>query len=40
LVSLLQGFRDRVNSLPRQWKSLALVAFDAVALVAVLWLSY
>jgi FlaA1/EpsC-like NDP-sugar epimerase len=40
LVSLLQGFRDRVNRLPRQWKSLALVAFDAVALVAVLWLSY
>lgn len=39
-MSLLQGFRDRVNSLPRQWKSLALVAFDAVALVAVLWLSY
>ncbi|HZY48780.1 MAG TPA: nucleoside-diphosphate sugar epimerase/dehydratase [Devosia sp.] len=40
LVSLLQGVRDRVNSLPRRWKSLALVVFDAVALVGVLWLSY
>jgi FlaA1/EpsC-like NDP-sugar epimerase len=37
---MLEQFRDRLNRVPRRWKSLILVAFDAVALVAVLWLSY
>ena len=37
---MLNQVRDRLNRLPRRWKSLALVGFDAVALVAVLWLSY
>jgi FlaA1/EpsC-like NDP-sugar epimerase len=37
---LFQLLRDRINRLPRQWKSLTLVAFDAVALVGVLLVSY
>ncbi|MBN9307609.1 MAG: polysaccharide biosynthesis protein [Devosia sp. 67-54] len=37
---MLEQFRDRLNRVPRRWKSLILVAFDAVALIAVLWLSY
>lgn len=37
---MLEQFRDRLNRIPRRWKSLILVAFDAVALVAVLLLSY
>ncbi|HVY51409.1 MAG TPA: nucleoside-diphosphate sugar epimerase/dehydratase [Devosia sp.] len=37
---MLQPLRERINRLPREWKSLMLVAFDAVALVVVLWLSY
>ena len=32
--------RDFVNSLPRRWKSVVLVVFDAVALIFVLWMSY
>jgi len=37
---VLQQFRTAINGLPRRIKSLALVAFDAVALVGVLWLSF
>ena len=37
---MLQQFRTAINGLPRRIKSLALVAFDAVALVGVLWLSF
>jgi len=37
---MLKQFRDRLNLVPRRIKSLILVAFDAVALVVVLWLSY
>jgi FlaA1/EpsC-like NDP-sugar epimerase len=37
---MLEQLRDRVNRVPRRAKSLILVAFDAVALVGVLWLSY
>jgi len=37
---MLEQFRNALNRLPRRWKSLVLVAFDAVALVVVLWLSY
>jgi FlaA1/EpsC-like NDP-sugar epimerase len=37
---MLAKARLTINRLPRRWKSLTLVAFDAVALVAVLWLSY
>src|SRR3569833_3299203 len=37
---MLEQFRHRLNRIPRRWKSLILVAFDAVALVAVLLLSY
>ena len=39
-LSLLEYLRGRLHRLPRRWKSLILVAFDAVALVGVLWLSY
>lgn len=37
---MLQPLRTAINGLPRRTKSLALVAFDAVALVGVLWLSF
>ena len=37
---MLDQFRNALNRLPRRWKSLALVAFDALALIGVLWLSY
>jgi FlaA1/EpsC-like NDP-sugar epimerase len=37
---MLDNLRNVLNRLPRRWKSLILVVFDAVALVAVLWLSY
>src|SRR3569832_1875288 len=37
---MLEEFRIRINRIPRRWKSLILVAFDAIALVAVLLLSY
>lgn len=37
---MLGRLRDTLNNLPRRWKSLILAAFDAVALVAVLWASY
>ena len=37
---MITTLRDRVNNLPRRWKSLILAAFDAVALVAILWLSF
>ena len=39
-LPLLEFLRGRLHRLPRRWKSLILVAFDAVALVGVLWLSY
>ena len=32
--------RDRINNLPRRLKSLILAAFDACALIAILWLSF
>jgi len=32
--------RDSLNSLPRRWKSVILVVFDAVALIIVLWTGY
>ena len=34
---MLDQFRNSLNRLPRRWKSLILVAFDAVALIGVLW---
>lgn len=37
---MLGRVRDTLNNLPRRWKSLILAAFDAVALVGVLWASY
>jgi FlaA1/EpsC-like NDP-sugar epimerase len=37
---MIKALRDRINDLPRRWKSLILAAFDAVALVAILWLSF
>jgi FlaA1/EpsC-like NDP-sugar epimerase len=37
---MLDQFRNALNRLPRRWKSLMLVAFDAIALIGVLWLSY
>ncbi|MEO8759061.1 MAG: nucleoside-diphosphate sugar epimerase/dehydratase [Devosia sp.] len=37
---MLDQFRNAINRLPRRWKSFALVAFDALALIGVLWLSY
>jgi len=37
---MLEQFRDRLNRVPRRVKSLILVAFDAIALIGVLWLSY
>ena len=37
---MFEVVRNRLNSLPRVRKSLILVAFDALALVGVLWLSY
>jgi FlaA1/EpsC-like NDP-sugar epimerase len=37
---MLEQFRDRLNRVPRRAKSLILVAFDAIALIGVLWLSY
>lgn len=37
---MFEALRHRLNSLPRARKSLVLVAFDALALVGVLWLSY
>jgi FlaA1/EpsC-like NDP-sugar epimerase len=37
---MFEAARNRLNGLPRTWKSLILVAFDALALIAVLWLSY
>jgi FlaA1/EpsC-like NDP-sugar epimerase len=37
---MLNRIRDKLNSLPRRVKSLILVAFDATALMGVLWLSY
>src|SRR3569833_1892491 len=37
---MLEQFRNRLNRIPRRWKSLILVAFDAMALIAVLLLSY
>ena len=37
---MFQALRDRINSLPRRWKSSILASFDAFALVAILWLSF
>lgn len=37
---MLGRLRDTLNNLPRRWKSLILAAFDAVALMGVLWASY
>jgi len=37
---MFEQFRNRLNGIPRRWKSLILVAFDAVALIGVLLLSY
>src|SRR3954462_742312 len=37
---MLTSVRNVINRLPRRGKSLVLVAFDAVALVVVLWLRY
>ena len=37
---MVQSARDLFNNLPRVWKSLILVAFDALALIGILWLSY
>ena len=37
---MFEQFRNRLNGVPRRWKSLILVAFDAVALIAVLLISY
>ena len=37
---MLQRLRSTLNNLPRKQKSLILAGFDAVALTAVLWLSY
>jgi len=37
---MLNQFRNSLNGLPRRWKSLTLVVFDALALIVVLWLSY
>ncbi|MHB1103215.1 MAG: polysaccharide biosynthesis protein [Devosia sp.] len=37
---MFKAVRDRLNNLPRFWKSLILVAFDALALIGILWLSY
>lgn len=37
---MFEALRGRLNSLPRRWKSLILVLFDALALIGVLWLSY
>src|SRR5690606_19011568 len=38
--AMLQRLRSTLNNLPRKQKSLILAGFDAVALTAVLWLSY
>ena len=37
---MIKTLRDRINNLPRRWKSLILAGFDAFALVAILWLSF
>lgn len=37
---MFASLRNALNNLPRRWKSVILVAFDAVALSGVLWLSY
>ena len=37
---MLESIRDKLNTLPRRFKSLALASFDALALMGVLWLSY
>jgi hypothetical protein len=37
---MLGRIRDFLNNLPRRAKSLVLAAFDAAALMGVLWLSY
>jgi FlaA1/EpsC-like NDP-sugar epimerase len=37
---MIQSLRQTLNALPRRSKSFILVAYDAVALVVVLWLSF
>jgi FlaA1/EpsC-like NDP-sugar epimerase len=37
---MFQPLRDFINRLPRIWKLAVAVAYDAVALASVLWLSY
>lgn len=37
---MIKSLRDRINTLPRRLKSLFLAGFDALALVAVLWLAF
>lgn len=37
---MLIAFRNVINGLPRGWKQVILIAFDATALASVLWLSY
>src|SRR5690606_23823207 len=39
-ASVPKRVRDFLNGLPRRWKGLILAAFDAGALMGVLWLSY
>ncbi len=37
---MLIAFRNFLNALPRGWKQAILIAYDAAALIGVLWLSY
>jgi FlaA1/EpsC-like NDP-sugar epimerase len=37
---MLIAFRNFLNGLPRGWKQVILIAYDAAALAGVLWLSY
>ena len=37
---MLIAFRNFLNGLPRGWKQVILIAYDATALATVLWLSY
>ena len=39
-MDILGQVRDRVSGLPRSWKQVLLIAFDTLALLFVMWLSF